>query len=113
VAAGFLSPSRTASHRTKFHVMVDSVSLQLGTIESSIHLSGGHRHCDRKSVDRIVSASAQELRRGRVAAVIQAFCIAAALVLGAVIAWAAASDGGKEREQGVFHFWEWSNRRKA
>jgi hypothetical protein len=56
--------------------------------------------------DRAISASAQELRRARVAAVIQAFFIAVALLVGAAVAWAAASEGGREREQGVFHFWE-------
>jgi hypothetical protein len=64
-------------------------------------------------VDRAITTSGQELRRARVAAVIQAFFIAAALLVGAVIAWATACEGGKEREQGVFHFWEWSARRRT
>jgi hypothetical protein len=63
--------------------------------------------------DRAISASAQELRRARVAAVIQAFFIAVALLVGAVVAWAAASEGGREREQGVFHFWDWPARRRV
>jgi len=67
----------------------------------------------RARVDRVISTSAQELRRARVAAVIQAFSIAAALLVGAVTAWAAAVEGGRDREQGVYHFWEWSHRRRV
>ena len=64
-------------------------------------------------VDRVIAASAQELRRARIAAVIQAFFIAAALFIGAAVSWFAACEGGRDREQNVFHFWEWTPRRRA
>lgn len=66
----------------------------------------------RDRVDQAVTASADALHRARVAAVLQAFFVAAALFVGAVVAWFAAVEGGKDREQGAFHFWEWSGRRR-
>ena len=63
-------------------------------------------------VDDAIKASAQALHRARVAAVLQAFFVAAALLAGAVVSWYAATEGGKDREQGVFHFWEWAPRRR-
>ena len=66
----------------------------------------------RQRVDHAIAASAQALHRARVAAVLQAFFIAAALFVGAAFAWYAACEGGKDREKGVFHFWEWSARRR-
>jgi hypothetical protein len=62
-------------------------------------------------VNQAIAESEQALHRARVAAVIQAFFVAAALLVGAVIAWYAATEGGKDREEGVFHFWDWSRRR--
>jgi len=59
-------------------------------------------------VDDAITASAQALHRARVAAVLQAFFIAAALFVGAVVAWHAASEGGKDREVGAYQFWEWA-----
>jgi len=61
-------------------------------------------------VDRAITQSTQALHRARVAAVLQAFFVAAALFVGAVVAWYAATEGGKDREQGVFHFWDWRRR---
>jgi hypothetical protein len=61
-------------------------------------------------VDHAIIASTQALHRARVAAVLQAFFVAAALFVGAVIAWYAATEGGKDRAQGAFHFWEWRRR---
>jgi hypothetical protein len=66
----------------------------------------------RQRVDHAIAASAQALHRARVAAVLQAFFVATALLVGAVVAWYAACEGGKDRENGVFHFWEWSARRR-
>jgi hypothetical protein len=57
-----------------------------------------------------ITASTQALHRARVAAVLQAFFIAAALFVGACVAWYAATEGGKEREQGAYHFWDWRKR---
>jgi hypothetical protein len=64
-------------------------------------------------VDDAVTASTQALHRARVAAVLQAFFIAAALLVGAVVAWFAAAEGGKDRELGVHHFWEFAPRRRV
>jgi hypothetical protein len=64
-------------------------------------------------VNRAIANSAVALHRARVAAVLQAFFVAAALFVGAVVAWYAATEGGKDREQNVFHFWDWSGRRRA
>jgi hypothetical protein len=64
-------------------------------------------------VDDAIAASSQALHRARVAAVMQAFFVAAALFVGAVIAWYAATEGGKDRELGAYHFWDWSGRRRA
>jgi hypothetical protein len=64
-------------------------------------------------VSQAISASTEALHRARVAAVLQAFFVAAALFVGAVVAWFAATEGGQDREQGAFHFWEWSGRRRT
>ena len=62
--------------------------------------------------DRAIRESAQELRRARVAAVLQAFFIGAALLVGAAVAWFSACEGGREREAGTFPVWDWSFRRR-
>jgi hypothetical protein len=62
-------------------------------------------------VDDAITASTQALHRARVAAVLQAFFVAAALFVGAVVAWHAATEGGKDREVGAYQFWEWRRRR--
>ena len=67
----------------------------------------------KERVDRAIGTSTQALHRARVAAVLEAFFVAAALFVGAVVAWYAACEGGKEREQGVYHFWEWAPRRRV
>jgi hypothetical protein len=61
--------------------------------------------------DRAIHESAEELRRARVAAVLQAFLIGAALLVGAAVAWYSACEGGREREAGAFPVWDWSFRR--
>ena len=62
-------------------------------------------------VDQAVNASREALHRARVAAVIQAFFAAAALLVGAAVAWWSAAEGGKDRELGVFHWWDLHRRR--
>jgi len=62
-------------------------------------------------VDDAITQSAQALHRARVAAVLQAFFVAAALLVGAVVAWYGATECGKDREKGVHHFWEFHRRR--
>ena len=64
-------------------------------------------------VENAITRSAQAIHRARVAAVLQAFFVAAALLVGAVVAWHAANEGGKDREEGTYRFWEWSPRRRA
>jgi hypothetical protein len=63
-------------------------------------------------VDHAITASGQELRRARMAAVLQAFFIAAALFIGAAVAWFAACEGGRDREAGAVPVWDWSMRRR-
>jgi hypothetical protein len=53
-------------------------------------------------IDRAVSAAADELHKARVAAVLQAFMIGAALLVGSAIAWCAAVEGGRDRALGRF-----------
>ncbi|GAA0544462.1 hypothetical protein FHS83_000514 [Rhizomicrobium palustre] len=61
-------------------------------------------------VDRVIVASQQELHRARVAAVLQAFMIAAGLLLGAAVAWYSAVEGGRDRQRGTLPAWSWGNR---
>jgi hypothetical protein len=59
-------------------------------------------------VDRIITASAEELHRARSAMVLQAFLIAAGLMVGAAVAWYAAVEGGRDRERSRIPVWDWS-----
>lgn len=61
-------------------------------------------------VDHAIVASRDALHRARVAAVLQAFFVAASLFVGACLAWFAANEGGKDRHQGTYQFWEWRRR---
>ena len=63
-------------------------------------------------VDREVAASARELHKARTAAVLQALFIAIALLVGAVVAWFSACEGGRDRERGTCPVWDWSFRRR-
>jgi hypothetical protein len=57
-------------------------------------------------VSAIVAKSQEALTRARHAAVILAFMIGASLLIGAAIAWVAATGGGQHRgESGMPHFW--------
>lgn len=56
-------------------------------------------------VDHAITASAQTLHRARVAAVLQAFFIGAALFVGAAVAWFSAVEGGRDRQTGTFPVW--------
>lgn len=62
--------------------------------------------------DRAVTASRDELRRARQAAVLQAFVIAAALLVGAAVAWYSAHEGGLDRQEGAVPIWDWTFRRR-
>jgi hypothetical protein len=66
----------------------------------------------RDRVDREIAASRDELHRARSAGVLQAFFIAAALFVGAAVAWFSACEGGREREARVLPLWDWSFRRR-
>jgi len=72
----------------------------LATLVSSIGGAAGED--SEQKVNRIIAASAQELHRARVAAVLQAFFVAVALLVGAAVAWFAACEGGRDREKGIF-----------
>jgi len=56
-------------------------------------------------VNHAVAAAKDEIHRARVAGVLQAFFIAAALFVGAAAAWFAACEGGRDRERGIFPAW--------
>ena len=58
-------------------------------------------------VNRIIAESKDELRRARGAGVMEAFLIAAALFLGAAVAWLASEEGGRDRELGRMPIWDW------
>jgi hypothetical protein len=62
--------------------------------------------------DRVIGESKDEIHRGRKAAVLQAFLIAAALLVGLAVAWFAGAEGGRERETGYVPAWDWSWRRR-
>jgi hypothetical protein len=61
-------------------------------------------------LNRIIAESKNELRRARAAAVIEAFLAAAALLLGAAVAWFSAEEGGRDRELGRLPVWDWRYR---
>ncbi|HEY2885494.1 MAG TPA: hypothetical protein VGJ08_09800 [Rhizomicrobium sp.] len=67
----------------------------------------------RDRTDRVVAESATEIHRARVAAVLQAFMIAAALMAGAAVSWFSAAEGGSERERGAIPIWDWTLRRRT
>ena len=56
-------------------------------------------------VNHEIVAAKQEVHRARVAGVLQAFFVAAALLVGAAVAWFAACEGGRDRERGIFPSW--------
>jgi hypothetical protein len=58
-------------------------------------------------VERVIGAASQDLHRARVAAVLQAFMIAAGLLIGAAVAWYAAMEGGRDRQRGTLPVWDW------
>jgi hypothetical protein len=63
-------------------------------------------------VNRVIAQSKDEIHRGRVAAVLQAFMAAASLMVGFAVAWFAAEEGGREREAGYVPEWDWTWRRR-
>ena len=63
-------------------------------------------------VNRVIAESKDEIHKGRVAAVLQAFMVGAALVLGLAVSWFAAAEGGREREANYIPVWDWSWRRR-
>jgi hypothetical protein len=62
-------------------------------------------------VDTQIGAARQELRRARVATVLQAFAIGVALFVGAAVAWFSAAEGGKDRDRSTYPGWQWHRRR--
>jgi hypothetical protein len=61
-------------------------------------------------INRILAESKDGLHKARTAAVMEAFLIAAALLIGAAVAWFSAAEGGRDRELGRLPVWDWSLR---
>ncbi len=57
--------------------------------------------------DRAISEAHSAITNARKAAILEAFMIGAALLLGAAIAWFAAEEGGRERDAGTLPTWNW------
>jgi len=64
-------------------------------------------------VREIIPRAHDALKRVRESGVMIAFMTAAALLIGAVVAWLAAREGGREREAGGAPAWRWSLARPA
>ena len=58
-----------------------------------------------RRVDNIIASAKTAIARSRRSAIIAAFSIAASLLLGAVVAWFAASEGGRHRDGAVPPSW--------
>ena len=61
-------------------------------------------------VQRAIVQSKDAIRRARQASVLEAFMIAAALLVGAAAAWMSAVEGGLDRENGRVFAWTWGRR---
>jgi len=61
-----------------------------------------------RRVEDFITRATRAIRKARRSAVVVGFLTGAALLLSAVVAWAAAEIGGRERD-GVEPLWEWSN----
>ena len=61
--------------------------------------------------DRQIAASERELRKARVAGVLQALFAGIALFVGAAVAWFSACEGGRDRENRSFPGFAWHRRR--
>jgi hypothetical protein len=61
-----------------------------------------------RRVEDFITKATRAIRKARRSAVVVGFLTGAALLLGAVVAWAAAEIGGRERD-GVEPLWEWGN----
>lgn len=72
------------------------------------NLTGIDRAGAQDRVERMIAASRVELHKARVAALLQAFSIAAALFVGAAAAWLSAVHGGRDREMRRLPIWRWS-----
>ncbi len=64
-------------------------------------------------VDRVIGEVRDELRKARIAAILQACFVGVAIFVGAAVAWFAAVEGGRDREAGLFPHFDWSFRRRA
>jgi hypothetical protein len=60
-----------------------------------------------------IARADEALYRARSAAVLQAFILAASLLVGAAVAWFAAGEGGRDRDRRAGPVWDWSLRRKS
>lgn len=66
-----------------------------------------------KRVDGVIASSQAAIAKSRRSSVILAFSVAAALLLGAVIAWAAASTGGGHRDGATMPHWMGNRRSRV
>ncbi len=66
-----------------------------------------------KRVETVIASARNNIARARRSAVILAFMAGAAALLGAAVAWFAAGEGGRHRDQGVAPSMQWSWRRLA
>lgn len=57
--------------------------------------------------DRAIAEAHTALSNARKAAIIEAFMVGAALLLGAALAWFAAEEGGRERDADTLPTWNW------
>jgi hypothetical protein len=77
----------------------------LGTLTAN--LTGIDRAGAQDRVERVIAASRVELHKARMAALLQAFSVAAALFVGAAVAWASAVHGGRDRDARLLPVWRW------
>ena len=62
-------------------------------------------------MSKVIPRAHDALKRARSAGVMIAFLTAVAMLLGAVVSWYAAEEGGRERELGASPSWRtWSSR---
>ncbi|HEY2445566.1 MAG TPA: hypothetical protein VGI20_07505 [Rhizomicrobium sp.] len=64
-------------------------------------------------VDATIAGARDALKRARESGITVAFATAASLLLGAVVAWFAAREGGRERERDSAPVWHWSLSRRS
>lgn len=80
-------------------------------IDATARTAGISDSAATERVDRVLAEAKVELRTARHAAILEAFMVAAALLLGAAVSWFAAAEGGRDREAGTAPVWNWTYRK--